>query len=340
MSHPVRRATQLSVAAICTFLVRVLARLKPQRWCPPGLTLRLFRASSEPGSVVIAADLRERLPAATWVTRTDLEYAPGTGADGRFDLVVPDSSGPHPVVVWLHGGGWHFGGKADSLPYVEHLASHGFAGAVVNYPRAPRAKYPDAPRAVNAAIRHLLAHAREYDLDPTRVVLAGDSAGAQVAGELANLTSNPQYAAASPFTPALGLDQLRGALLFCGIYDPTAQEDSDRMFEAVLESAMWSLTRSRSWKTTDACRSMSVLDHATGDFPPTFLSAGSNDPLTRGQSIPMAARLRELGVQVEEYIPGDEMDPAHHQFQFLLGTEHGRQALERAVAFLRRVTSA
>jgi acetyl esterase/lipase len=334
-----RRAFPVAVAILGSLLVRVLARLRPQCWCPPGLSLRLFRLSSQPSGAINAADVRRHLPANGWITRTDLEYAPGTGRDGRFDLVVPDSPGPHPLVVWLHGGGWHFGDKADALPYLEHLATRGFAGAAVNYPRAPRARYPEAPRQANEAVRHLVAHAAEYGIDPDRIVLAGDSAGAQLAAELVVLTSNPSYAPGSSFAPALSPGQLRGALLFCGIYDPPALDRSGRMFEAVLESAMWSLTRSRAWKDTDACRSMTVIDHATAAFPPAFLCAGNQDPLTPGQSLPMAARLRELGVEVEEYFPGDETDPVNHEFQFRLATEHGREALERTVAFLDRVTS-
>ncbi|RNL64322.1 alpha/beta hydrolase [Nocardioides marmoriginsengisoli] len=333
----VRRSLRLALAILGAVLVRVLARLSPQRWCPPAISLRLFRLTSEPASTITAADLRSRLPEGGRRTRTDLEYAPGSGRHGRFDLVLPDGPGPHPLVVWLHGGGWHFGDKADVLPYLEHLATRGFAGAAVNYPLAPESRYPAAPRQVNEAVRHLLAHADEYGIDPSRVVLAGDSAGAQVAAELAVLTTSPGYAARTDLAPALAPEQLRGALLFCGIFDPTGLDDSSRMFEAVLESAMWSLTGTRRWKDSEVCERMSVRTHATAAFPPTFLSAGNQDPLTRRQTPPMALRLGELGVALDEYYPGDEAAPINHEFQFWLGTPEGAEAFERAVAFLERV---
>ena len=185
-----RRATTLAIGLVATYLVRALARLRPQRLLPPAISLRLFRTSSMAGATLTADNLRRHQPARTWTTRTDLRYA-DTGRDGLFDLVLPDGPGPHPWLLWVHGGGWHFGSKEDPLPYVEHLASRGIAGVVVNYPLAPAAAYPAAPRAVNAARAHLLEHAVGYGLDPDRVVVAGDSAGAQVAAEVATLATNP-----------------------------------------------------------------------------------------------------------------------------------------------------
>jgi acetyl esterase/lipase len=312
------RAAHLGAAVLATFLVRVLIRFKPQRWCPPAISLRLFRLSSQATNAITTADLRRHVPAEGWTARTDLAYGPGRFE--RFDLAVPNRPGPHPLVVWVHGGGWHFGDKADVLPYAEKLAAGGFAVAVVNYPLAPRAKYPAAPNAVRAAVEHLRANATEYDLDPDRMVLAGDSVGAQLVSELA----------------VTGTDKVRGLVLFCGIYEPIGLDDSDRMFEAVLESAMWSVTRTRRWQSSPVCAQITVLDKVTADFPPTFLSGGLQDPLYRRQTPGMAQRLTELGVPLEEFYPGDEATPCYHEYQTWLGTPAGAGAFERVVAFLER----
>lgn len=332
---PVRAARQ-ALAVLASLAVRVLVRSRPQRWCPPALSLRLFRLASEPGTAAVAADVRRHLTQGGRTTRTGLVV--GSSRHGVLDLTVPDGPGPHPLVVWVHGGGWHFGSSSDVLPYLELLAGRGYAGAAVNFPAAPRAAYPAAPRAVNEAIAHLLANAASYRIDPAQVVLAGDSAGAQVAAELAVLTTDPGYAARTTLRPALDPEQLRGTLLFCGIFDPAGLDDSDRMFAAALESAMWSLTRSRDWRSTEACDLMSVGRHVTTGFPPTFLAAGDADPLTRRQTVPMASRLDELGVRVGTYFPGTAEEPVHHEFQFRLGTTAGTEAFERTVRFLDEVT--
>ncbi|MCX6395734.1 MAG: alpha/beta hydrolase [Propionibacteriales bacterium] len=325
------------VPVLARYLLRVLVRLSPQRWLTPAVTLRVLRAANRDGMAVGADRMRQHLPPRTWTTRTDLTYG-DNGRDSLFDLVLPDGPGPHPWLLWVHGGGWHFGSKEFPLPYVELLASRGFAGVVVNYPLAPGPAYPAAPRAVNDALAHVLSRASELGLDPDRVVLAGDSAGAQVAAEVATLVTSPEYAARTTVTPALTADQLRGVLLFCGLYDTTALGDSDRHFAAALESAMWSLAGTRHWRSTATSHLMSTRDHVTAAFPPTFLSAGNADPLTATQSVPFAVRLAELGVQVEEFFPGTATAPAHHEFQFALETPAGAEALERVTDFLARTT--
>lgn len=333
-----RRTVWLLVGIAANYTVRILARLRPQNWLTPAVSLRIFRLSSAAGLELTTSDVRRHQPAPTWTTTTDLAYAPG-GRDGLFDLVLPQGPGPHPWLLWVHGGGWHFGSKEYPLPYVELLASRGFAGVCVNYPLAPRSAHPAAPRAVNDALAHLVGHAAEYGLDPDRVVLAGDSAGAQVAAQVAALITNADYAAQTGLHPALSPEQLRGALLFCGIYDAAALVDSDRFFEAGLESAMWSLSGTRRWQASETCRQMSVRHHLTARFPPTFLAAGNADPLTRRQTPPMVDRLRELGVTLDEYYPGTPQHPVNHEFQYWLGTPEGVEAFERAVAFLTEVTS-
>lgn len=318
--------------------VRVVNRFHPQRWLSPWISLNLYRLSSRMGYAQTIASVRRHHPATpTWTTRSDLAYAPGR--NGRFDLVVPDGPGPHPWLLWVHGGGWQFGSKEYSLPYVELLAQHGIAGVVVNYPLAPRSAYPAAPTAVNAALNHVLKNAAEFGLDPNRVVIAGDSAGAQVAAQVAALTTNPDYAATCGIAPALTADQLRGVVLFCGIYDTAALDDSGRAFAAGLESAMWSLSRNRAWQGGEVSRQMSVRHHVTADFPPTFLAAGNADPLTRRQTPPMASRLHDLGVEVDEYYPGDEDNPVNHEFQYWLSTPEGAEAFARTQAFLQKVAA-
>lgn len=329
-----RRAARFGAVFAANLVLRVLMRLTPQRWLHPSITLRIFRTAystrqspygMRPGEV---PDV---------VTRTDLEYAPGSA--GRFDLVLPTGPGPHPVVVWLHGGGWYFGDKSHVLPYLELLAGHGFAGVAVNYPLAPRHRYPAAPRAAHAALAHLVAHAEELGIDPDRIVVAGDSAGCQVAAEVITQITNPTYAAATGLTPALRPEQLRGALLLCGIFDTYALDDSDRAFEAGLESAMWSLGRSRRWQRSTACARMNLIAHVDAAFPPTYLASGTADPLHRRQSVPMVARLGALGVDVDAYLPGDDADPSYHEFQFALGTPAATESLNRTLKFLAKVTS-
>ena len=103
----IRRAAHLGAGVLASYAVRVLVRLHPQRWCPPALSLRLFRLSSELTNALQTADLRRRVPDGGSRVRTDLAYS--AGRHGRFDLALPLGPGPHPWVLWVHGGGWIIG---------------------------------------------------------------------------------------------------------------------------------------------------------------------------------------------------------------------------------------
>ena len=85
---------------------------------------------------------------------------------------------------------------------------------------------------------------------------------------------------------------------------------------------------------------MSTINHATGEFPPTFISGGNADPFTRVHSKPFAARLAALGVDVSTDFFADDHAPAlPHQFQFDVDTDHGAASLDAVVAFVKRRTA-
>ena len=345
MTSLLRRAFRAAVFLLGSLGLAVFSRVRPHRWFPPAISLRVLRVYGGLGSAVMAESMRPHVPEARRVVvRTDLVYDPATGRDGLFDLVLPDApdapdgAGAPPLIVWTHGGGWYYGAKSDPLPYAELLAAHGYAVATLNYPRVPEHRHPAAPRAVHRALAHLRAQATEYGYDGDRIVLAGDSAGAQIAAASAVAWTSPAYAAALGITDVPPASALRGTALFCGTHDGPALLDVGRMFTGILASAMWGLAGQRSWAGSETADLVTIRRHATADFPPSFLRAGDADPLTAGGTVPLAARLAELGVDVDAEVVGTEAAPAPHQVQFQLGTPDGQAILADLLAFLDRVT--
>ncbi len=269
----------------------------------------------------------------------------GVASSNLLDVYRKEgSAGPRPTVVWVHGGGWLAGDKADAATYFRLLADAGFTVASVNYSRSPEHRYPTPVREVNAALGYLRRHASGLGIDPKRLVLAGDSAGAQLASQVAALTTNPAYARQLGITPAISdAADLRGVVLDCGAYDlvPYARRD-DSAPEGVLGFAVSQLVWAYAG-TTDPQSSvfaqMSVIDHVTEAFPATFITGGNDDPLTASQSRPFAAKLADVGVPVDALFFADDHEPAlPHEYQFDLRTADGQQALERTIAFLREMT--
>jgi acetyl esterase/lipase len=112
-------------------------------------------------------------------THKDLAYASLSDAQ-KLDVYLPTTgSGPFPLVIMVHGGGFMFGDKADGggLTGVDALLSAGYAVASINYRLSGEAQYPAQIHDAKAAVRFLRANASEYNLNPDKFGAWGASAG-------------------------------------------------------------------------------------------------------------------------------------------------------------------
>lgn len=246
---------------------------------------------------------------------------------------------PLPTIVWIHGGAWLSGSSKDVAPYLRILAAQGYAAVGLGYSVAPGSRYPTAVAQLNAALEFLTRHAADYGLDPGRFVLAGDSAGAQLASQLAAMTTNPAYARQVGIHPALGAEQLRGVLLYCGVYDLEALSRSTGIIGWGFKTALWAYAGKKNWLGTAAARDMSTVHQVTRHFPPAFISGGNGDGLTNEHSKVLAARLETLGVPVTGLFWNAGHVPAlPHEYQFHLQYAEAHQALKKSLVFLEAVT--
>lgn len=300
----------------------------------------LIRAVFTDGANKTVAQMQPHIPPAGTLDATlDVQYAPG-GSDTRLDLYSPsDSTGPLPTVVWIHGGAWISGNKENVDPYVQMIAAEGYTTASLNYTYGPEAVYPTAIHQLTAALEFLVDHADEYRIDPDRIVIAGDSAGAQLTSQLATMITSPAYADTVGVAPALDPDQLKGVILNCGIYDVSGIPDIPGIGGWGFRVALWSYLGSKDWANTPGGEEMSTIDDVTADFPPTWISGGNDDPLTPVQSKPFAAKLNGLGVDVTELFWPDDYEPKlphEYQFHFDLG-EAPQTALASTLEWLGKV---
>jgi len=240
-----------------------------------------------------------------------------------------------PTVVWIHGGAWISGDKENVDPYLRILASHGYTTISVNYTIAPEAIYPTAVVQLNDALAYIVEHAAELNVDPDQIVLAGDSAGAQLASQLVAITTNSDYARLMGIRPALGENQLVAAILNCGVYDMKRMSDLTGIPAWGFKIALWGYTGTKNWSETYAGATMSTIDFVNSSFPPTFISGGNGDGLTWLQTVPMSAVLKDAGVDVDELVwPANHVPALPHEYQFHLDFKEARAALDRTLEFL------
>lgn len=101
----------------------------------------------------------------------------------QLDLYLPrlKKAVPRPAVVFVHGGGWRAGYRTNFTPFAIAMAERGYVAATISYRLSSEAQYPAAIHDVKAAVRWLRTKAGKYGLDPTRIAVAGGSAGGQIA---------------------------------------------------------------------------------------------------------------------------------------------------------------
>ncbi|MBB4658764.1 alpha/beta hydrolase fold domain-containing protein [Parvularcula dongshanensis] len=117
---------------------------------------------------------------------SDLSY--GEGDRRAYDLYVPSAPGPHPILVFFHGGSWASGDKDGYVFAGRRFAAEGFLTAVPNYTLVPDGAYPVFMQDAAAALAAVLREAPTRGGDPARVFLVGHSAGAYIAVQLALAT--------------------------------------------------------------------------------------------------------------------------------------------------------
>ncbi len=148
----------------------------------------------------------------------DVAYWQGADFDEkhRLDAYVPKGDGPHPVLVFVHGGGWRLGDRQQlGGSYVKlgrRLAAQGVLTLVISYRLAPDAKHPAQVRDVARAIAWTHAHVAGLGGDPSRVFAMGHSAGAHL---VALAACDPRWLAEQHLAPSV----LKGVIGVSGPYD-------------------------------------------------------------------------------------------------------------------------
>lgn len=337
LRHPWRRRSAWTAGLLLAVGLSTVTAFRSSPWLGSMAVRFVFEKQAEKTTKVLG----KHAPAGI-ATITAEQYRDGDD-DAFLDVYFPgELSGTTqtlPTVIWTHGGAWISGHRTSYAPYFQLIADAGFAVVSVDYSRAPERKYPTAVKQLRDAHAYVLANAERLHIDPKRIVLAGDSAGAQLSSQLATIATNPDYARSIGIETALQPDQLRGVVLNCGIYDVAHMVGGPGIIGWGTTESIWAYTGTKDIANSKAIAQMSTLRHVTDQFPPTYISGGNADGLTEKQSKALAAKLTGLGVDVTTlFYPDDHEPPLAHEYQFDLDNVDGMNALTQTIEFVRKHT--
>jgi alpha-L-fucosidase 2 len=218
--------------------------------------------------------------------RRGVEYGDAGGTRLLMDYQLPDGNGPFPAAVVVHGGGWIAGDRRSNVePLFAPLTQAGIAWFSISYRLASDAAvFGAAITDVVQAVGHVRDHAAEYNIDPNRIALVGESAGAQLAS----------MAALS--TPLKG--SVKGVV---ALYSPsdlaTLAKTSDRIpaeLRRAVENTAWAEF------ILAGLERLSPIYNVRPDMPPFLLIHGTADRLVPfSQSEQMCAKMHEVGASCE-----------------------------------------
>ncbi len=282
--------------------------------------------------------MRQRMSACRLIE--DIEYARPGGEPLLLDILQPVGAGPHPVLIYLHGGGFAIGSKRTHRALAAAYASQGYLVCNVDYRLAPKHPFPAAVEDACAAWLWAAEHVSDYAGDPQRIGLAGESAGANLAlaVTLACCTPRPEPFAAPLFERGL---QPHAALLYCGFLQTSKPERYRRAGVSALAAGI----------ATDASRSYlgkfaqhPGAEHALADplclveamtraqnLPPIFIAAGLADPVAADSQRLEDALKRLRSEHAAHYYPGET-----HAFHVMFWREQAIRCWRDSFEFLRR----
>ncbi|MBL8288986.1 MAG: alpha/beta hydrolase fold domain-containing protein [Rubrivivax sp.] len=218
----------------------------------------------------------------------DVPYARHGGRAQRLDILQPSGPGPHPVLVYLHGGAFAIGSKRTHRALAAAYASRGYLVCNVDYRLAPQHPFPAALEDACAAWAWVAQHAHEYGGDAQHMAVAGESAGANLALAvvLACCARRPEPFAASLFERGV---RPAAALLYCGFLHVSRPARHRRAGVSAL-AARIAADSARSY--LGAAAAQPGPEHALADplcvveslpqapdLPPLFIAAGLADPV-------------------------------------------------------------
>ncbi|MDO3408449.1 alpha/beta hydrolase [Saccharibacillus sp. CPCC 101409] len=204
-----------------------------------------------------------------------------SNVDGPKELTVytPNSTSAagHPVILYIHGGGWTTGDRHNASSFLKEFANAGYVAISISYSlaTATKATWDIAPKQINEALSWINTHAADYQMDLDRFYMFGESAGGQLVTNTANRINDgtiekelnekvPTVKAVSVAVPAV---------------NPKALYETTKLpvFKQNLYTLVTSYLGKDGINNPEVFNSVSSFETISSKTPPTFILGGAHD---------------------------------------------------------------
>ncbi len=263
--------------------------------------------------------------AAAPVVEADIEYAVVAGEPLRLDLHKPSTAAGAPLLVYVHGGGWEAGSKAQ-MPLVG-LVERGYVVASLDFRPASKAPFPGQVHEIKAAIRFLRANASRYGYDARRIAILGASSGGHLAALVGTTNGHLELEGTLGAHPGES-SAVQAIVSYFGASNLTTILAQSTPFGlGIREPALKRLLGALPKESEAAAKLASPVLHVDGTDPPLFMLHGDQDPqMPINQSHELQGAYEQQGLDAS--------------FIVVHGAAHGGDAfyapanVERVAAFL------
>lgn len=247
-------------------------------------------------------------------------YAPDTNPFHRMNVYLPVGNGPFPAIIYIHGGGWSKGNCSEYDDLGQFYAKRGIAGFSIDYTltdpvqnvTSHESSWPDDIQDVIRAIRYIKENANEFQIDPNKIALMGDSAGGHLASLAGVLSGNETFLGDNSGNPQIS----SRVCLVIDYYGPTDFQyigeygQSYRTYYIVgnflgdtsfdMNQTLWLEASPATYITANQTLwiEASPTTYLTHDDPIFFIAHGTNDtvvPVDISESF--AAKLEAAGIE-------------------------------------------
>lgn len=264
------------------------------------------------------------------IVKRDVHYLPAASELQSLDIYAPHQAKALPVVVWIHGGGWQAGDKADVKKKPEAFAERGCVFVSINYRLLPKVEMGDIVRDVAKAVRWVHDHIAEHGGDPRQLMIMGHSAGAQLA---ALICTDDRYLKAE----GLSLTLVKGCVPVDGdTYDvPAIIETAETRRRVHGQPQAKFGHREKFGNASEKHRDFSAVTHVANgkSIPPFLILHVAEHPDTTAQAQRLGAVLNAAGISAKVF---GAKETTHTRINDDLGTPNDPAGLE-LFAFVARV---